>query len=42
MKKVFFLLAVLFFTAMSFAQEREKTLKQYGFWDNRLIEEEVL
>ncbi|SHF76260.1 Outer membrane protein beta-barrel domain-containing protein [Bacteroides luti] len=38
MKKVFFLLAVAIFTAMSFAQEREKTLKQYGYWDNWFLQ----
>ena len=38
MKKIFFLLIVASFTAMIFAQSSEKTIRQYGYWDNWFIQ----
>lgn len=38
MKKVFFLLAMLSFTVVCLAQNGEKALKLYGYWDNWFIQ----
>jgi len=38
MKKVFFLLAVVSFAVVCVAQNGEKNLKQYGYWDNWFIQ----
>lgn len=38
MKKILFLLALASFAVMCFAQNGEKTLRKYGYWDNWFIQ----